>query len=83
MMRKSFLLAAMLVSLSASAATDYTCLNRCTSSGSLYQFCQEKCSYDTTPAPAPPSIPRTDYQCMSDCSAKGYQFQYCKSRCSF
>lgn len=81
MMRKSFLFAAIMVSLSASAATDYQCVNNCTSSGSLYQFCVEKCTYDATPAPAP--APRIDYQCMNDCTDKGYLYGYCKSRCSY
>ena len=80
-------------------ATDYQCLNNCTSRGYMYQYCQQQCSYETSPAPAPvpmpapaipsvPSfapqkIPQIDYQCMNDCTSNGYMYQFCQSRCSY
>jgi hypothetical protein len=42
---------------SALAAIDYTCLDRCTRQNYQYQYCQEVCSYNTTPTPpAPPPV---------------------------
>lgn len=61
---------------SASAATDYQCVNDCTGKGYMYQYCTSICSYDSSPqqiqpqqqAPTyqPQRIPQTDFQCLNN-----------------
>ena len=56
-MRYSVAVLLALLAQCATADIDYTCLNRCTSQNYQYQYCQEVCSYNTTPRrPAPPPV---------------------------
>ena len=75
------------------AATDFKCMNNCTSQGYLYNYCLSQCSYDNSPQTYQPQtnqqqpqlqrVPQTDFKCVSDCTSKGYQYGYCKDRCSY
>lgn len=45
-----------LVAGQATAAVDYTCLNRCTGLNYQYAYCMEVCSYGQTPTPTPTPV---------------------------
>lgn len=70
----------LLVGATSFAGTDYKCMQDCLEQGSLYGYCQRKCSYDDAP---PPQVKQTDFQCMQNCMDRGYLYGYCQSRCSF
>ena len=79
-MKKLILAVSILISTNALAATDYTCVSNCTSSGYMYGYCQSKCSYNTNTFG---TQKRTDYSCVNNCTSKGYLYGYCKSQCSY
>lgn len=78
---------------SATAMTDFQCVNDCTAAGYQYGLCQSRCSTDNDSKKEPPQNAdpwndakkqkQTDYQCVSACTAKGYQYQLCESKCSY
>lgn len=78
-MRRSAL-ALLLICMPASAATDYQCVQACTSQGLLYQYCVSQCSYDPTPQPRQRRI---DYGCVQQCTARGFMYSYCVQACSY
>lgn len=92
---KTLLAAALtLASGHAFALTDFTCLNQCTNSGSVYQFCHQKCTVPDqsamgTPQPLADDPMRTqrmkqiDFKCMNDCTQGGYQYGFCKAKCEY
>jgi hypothetical protein len=75
------------------ASTDYTCLNDCTAKGYMYNYCQQRCSYDDNPYQQQQQqqsnpyqvkpIPQVDYTCLNNCTQKGYMYNYCKQQCSY
>lgn len=80
------------------AATDFTCLNDCTQKGYMYNYCQERCSYNANPNQQqqnqqqqqlipnqikPVPISRIDFKCLNDCTSKGYMYNYCKEQCTY
>jgi hypothetical protein len=75
-----FLFLSLVSSASAYESVDYTCLNNCTASGSMYSFCQSKCTYEAMPAP---KIRNIDYNCLNQCTAKGMMYNFCQERCSY
>jgi hypothetical protein len=67
-------------------ATDFKCLNDCTSSGHLYQFCQSKCNYPDSIPTAPPQNAQphgTDFKCLNECTSSGHMYAFCKDKCSY
>jgi hypothetical protein len=58
--------------------TDYTCVSNCTSQGTLYGLCKDRCTYDSSP-----KIQQTDFGCVSQCTAQGNQYGLCQQRCSY
>lgn len=86
-MKKFILLALFLIS-PAMAATDFQCVNDCTSKGYMYNYCTDRCSYSTgydqpQQTRQPQRIKQTDYKCLSDCTARGYMYNYCQQQCSY
>ncbi len=83
-MKTILLLASLLVSSAAlGAQTDFQCVQNCTASGSLYNFCLNKCSYASPYETQAPSRPvNYDWACMNRCSGAGYAYGFCQSRCS-
>ena len=95
-MKKLVIVLILIFSGSAYAATDYRCVSDCTGKGYNYNYCVQKCSYDspgTTPNTTPekqdsrlrylqPSK-KVDPFCVSDCTYKGFLYNYCKEKCSY
>lgn len=68
----------------ASATTDYTCLNDCVASGYRRPLCVSKCSYDSGGGyQQPTQIKQTDYTCLNDCQNAGYRRPLCVEKCSY
>ncbi len=49
---------------SATAGTDYQCLNNCTGRGHVYQYCLSQCSYDDGPMRQQPYRQQNPYQAV-------------------
>jgi len=77
-MKKLTLILSIILSGNALAATDYTCVNRCSANGYQYGYCQSKCSYNSGY-----SSGQTDYTCVNRCTANGYLYGYCQQACSY
>jgi hypothetical protein len=63
--------------------TDYKCASDCAQSGYMYDFCQEKCSYNKKPRQQPRKSKSVDYKCASDCAQRGYMYDFCQENCSY
>lgn len=61
------------------AAIDFQCMNECARQGSMYGFCQSRCSYNATIQ----MNKRVDYTCLNSCTRKGYMYSYCQQSCSY
>lgn len=69
----------LMVSPTAEALTDYTCVNDCTNTGKLYSYCVKECStsdWDYGPK-------NIDYTCVNECTDNGYLYTYCTNKCSY
>jgi len=79
-MIKILAIALTLVSTSAMAQIDFTCLNACTNSGFAYGLCQNRCSYTSNLGG---QIKQMDYTCQNRCISQGYNSMYCRDNCSY